>query len=204
MVEKRTTCLVDEPSSLVLMTFPFFVFFLKLGYVVERKAGTNGQWIRAHPVDVRDTEVALTGLEPGQVYRFRVKALNAIGWSEPGSESELFRVPVDPTDATRPSFSVGLRDAIVMEHEKVEFVVQAHGCPPPDVQWIVNDSTQSRMIVTDRDPDSGVCSMVLNDVMANDGGEVKCVAVNDVGQATSSAMLTVEGPFPFELISIYN
>lgn len=149
--------------------------------------------MRAHPVDVRETEIALTGLTPGQIYQFRVKALNAIGWSEPGSESEPFRVPVDPSSVVRPSFAVGLRDAVVMEHEKVEFVVEVHGIPPPTVQWVVNESSDCKVVVTDIDPDTGVSSLVVNDVLAGDGGEVKCVAVNDVGQATSSAILTVEG-----------
>lgn len=175
------------------LEFQLTFYTLQLGYVVERKAGTNGQWLRAHPVDVRETQVALTGLQPGQTYQFRVKASNAMGWSEPGSESELYRVPLDPSDAVRPSFVVGLRDAVVMEHEKVEFLVEVHGIPPPEVEWIVNQSAGAKMIVTERDPDSGESMLVLNNILASDGGEVKCVAVNDVGQATSSAMLTVEG-----------
>ena len=151
--------------------------------------------MRAHPVDVRDTEVTLTGLIPGQDYKFRVKAVNAIGWSEPGSESESYRVPFDPNNVVSPSFSVGLRDAVVMEHEKVEFRVEVQGSPPPVVQWIVNASSDSKVIVTERDPDTGVSTLVVNDVLAGDEGEVKCVAVNDAGQSTSSAILTVEGIF---------
>ncbi|XP_046632684.1 titin homolog isoform X7 [Daphnia pulicaria] len=164
------------------------------GYAVERKAGPNGQWVRAHPLDVRESEVTLTGLIPGQDYKFRVKAVNAIGWSEPGSESESYRVPYDPNNVVSPSFSVGLRDAVVMEHEKVEFRVEVQGIPPPDVQWIVNASSDAKVIVTERDPDSGVSTLVVNDVLAGDEGEVKCVAVNDAGQSTSSAILTVEAP----------
>lgn len=164
------------------------------GYAVERKAGENGQWVRAHPLDVRETEVALTGLQPGQDYRFRVKASNAIGCSEPGSESESYLVPYDPSNVVRPSFTVGLRDAIVMEHEKVEFVVEVQGIPPPEVQWIVNGSTDSKVIVTDRDPDSGVSTLIVNDVLAGDEGEVKCIATNEAGQSTSIAILSVEAP----------
>ncbi|KAI9552423.1 hypothetical protein GHT06_022789 [Daphnia sinensis] len=164
------------------------------GYAVERKAGANGQWVRAHPLDVRETEVTLTGLQPGQDYRFRVKASNAIGWSEPGSESESYLVPYDPNNVVRPSFTVGLRDAIVMEHEKVEFVVEVQGIPPPEVQWVVNASTDSKVIVTDRDPDTGVSTLVVNDVLACDEGEVKCIATNEAGQSTSSAILSVEAP----------
>jgi hypothetical protein len=51
------------------------------------------------------------------------------------------------------------------------------------------------VIVTEQDPDTGVSTLVVNDVLAGDEGEVKCVAVNDAGQSTSSAILTVEGIF---------
>ncbi len=85
-------------------------------------------------MDVRETdEISLTGLVPGQIYQFRVKALNAIGWSEPGTELELFRIPLDHTSAVRLSFVVGLRYAVVMEHKKVEFVIEVHEIPPPTV-----------------------------------------------------------------------
>lgn len=82
-----------------------------------------------------------------------------------------------------------------MEHEKVEFVVEVQGIPPPEVQWIVNGSTDSKVIVTDRDPDSGVSTLIVNDVLAGDEGEVKCIATNEAGQSTSIAILSVEGKF---------
>ena len=86
---------------------------------MERKSAQSGKWTQAHPVDVRDTEVTLTGLQPGLTYQFRVKAYNAIGWSHPSKESEPYQILIDPDSAVHPSFMEGLRDITVMEHEKV-------------------------------------------------------------------------------------
>jgi len=164
---------------------------------VEKKLANGQIWSRANPVDVRETEVALTGLQPGGEYRFRVRAINAIGWSPPSSESVPFRMPLDPASASPPSFPIGLRNVNVMEHEKVEFRVEVSGLPPPSVHWSVNDSSilstaDGRMrVVEDEGP--GISVLVLNDVLAADDGEVKCLAVNEGGQATTTAILTVEG-----------
>lgn len=164
---------------------------------MEKKLANGQIWSRANPVDVRETEVALTGLQPGGEYRFRVRAINAIGWSPPSSESGPFRMPLDPASASPPSFPIGLRNVNVMEHEKVEFRVEVSGLPPPSVHWSVNDSSilstaDGRMrVVEDEGP--GISVLVLNDVLAADDGEVKCLAVNEGGQATTTAILTVEG-----------
>lgn len=163
-------------------------------------AGKEGQWTRAHPVDVKETEAALTGLQPGREYQFRVKAINALGWSPPSPESSPYRLPFNPDKATRPSFMTGLRDVTVMEHEKVEFRVEVTGMPMPSVQWSVNDSgifsSRMRVLTDEEGASSGISSvstLVLDDVLAADDGEVKCVAVNELGQTTTAAFLNVEG-----------
>lgn len=147
---------------------------------------------------MRETTVVVTGLQPGQLYHFRVKAQNAVDWSLPGKESESFRTPLDPSRVASPSFVCGLHDITVMEHEKVEFVVEVSGLPPPTVEWFVNNKSveeDSRVTVV-ADEDFGTYSLVLNDVLAADGGEIKCVAVNQVGQTSTTAFFSVEGERP--------
>lgn len=89
------------------------------GYVVEKKT-TQSAWVRAYPVEVRDTEITLTGLHPGQTYSFRVIAFNAIGFSLPSGESEPYQILYDLDNVFPPNFTEGLRDTTVMEHEKVK------------------------------------------------------------------------------------
>jgi hypothetical protein len=145
-------------------------------------------------VDVRQTEVVLTGLEPGQVYQFRVKAINAMGWSLPSEESEPhFITAYDADSVVRPSFVSGLRDTTCLEHEKVELHVQVAGIPVPDLEWFLRDvplnssSSSKTIVVKDR---SGLnSSLVLNDVLTTDEGEIRCVATNELGSSTTMALV---------------
>ena len=171
------------------------------GYVVERRSAVDGQWVRSHPVDVRQTEVVLTGLEPGQVYQFRVKATNAIGWSLASEESEPhFITAYDADSVMRPSFVSGLRDTTCLEHEKVELHVQVAGIPVPDLEWFLRDvplnnnsgngGNTKMIVVTDR---SGLnSSLVLNDVLATDEGEIRCVASNELGSSSTTALVRMQ------------
>lgn len=52
-------------------------------YVIEKMDVTTGRWVPAGIVDPEKTEHAITGLEPGHKYEFRVKAVNEEGESEP-------------------------------------------------------------------------------------------------------------------------
>ena len=94
-----------------------------IGYMVERRVVISGQWTRSLAVEDRVCEVTLTGLHPGQVYQFRVRAYNALGWSDASTKTQPYRVPFDPDSGTAPFFVQALRDATVMEHEKVRHCV---------------------------------------------------------------------------------
>ena len=79
----------------------------------------------------------------------------------------------------------------------MEFVVEVQGIPPPTIQWFKDSGeigqNDPRMKVI-RD-ESGTSSLVLNEAQDEDAGEIKCIATNDIGSATTSAFLNVEGFF---------
>ena len=97
--------------------------YLPAGYMVERRVVISGQWTRSLAVEDRVCEVTLTGLHPGQVYQFRVRAYNALEWSDASTKTQPYRVPFDPDSGTAPFFVQALRNATVMEHEKVRHCV---------------------------------------------------------------------------------
>ena len=80
---------------------------------------------------------------------------------------------------------------------QVEFIIEVQGIPPPAIQWFVDAEEvgpeHAKMKVI-RD-ESGISSLVLNDAQDGDGGEIKCIATNDIGLATTTASLNVEGIF---------
>lgn len=70
-------------------------------YIVEKMDLTSGRWVPAGIVDPEKTEHALTGLEPGHKYEFRVKAVNEEGESEPLATDTAIvaKNPYDPPAA---------------------------------------------------------------------------------------------------------
>ena len=92
-----------------------------------------------------------------------------------------------------PYFVLMLNDTIALEHEKVEFRVKVLGTPKPSVQWFKDDM---EVFASDRleirtEEDGG--SVVVRDVRLSDCGNIKCVATNILGRATSVAQLDIEG-----------
>lgn len=62
---------------------PFFISPGKpvTGYVVEKLNKATGRWVPVGKTD--DTEMEVKGLQEGEEYEFRVKAVNEEGESEP-------------------------------------------------------------------------------------------------------------------------
>lgn len=52
-------------------------------YVVERMDEATGRWVPAGETDGPATSLAIDGLQPGHKYKFRVRAVNRQGKSEP-------------------------------------------------------------------------------------------------------------------------
>ena len=134
----------------------------------------------------------LSNILYGIMYRFRVTAYNDAGPSEPGEPSDPVVIDV-PGVQIAPYFVLMLNDTIALEHEKVEFAVKVLGTPKPSVQWFKDDM---EVFASDRleirtEEDGG--SVVVRDVRLSDCGNIKCVATNILGRATSVAQLVIEG-----------
>lgn len=57
-------------------------------YVVERMDDATGRWVKAGETDGPDTTLPIDGLTPGHKYKFRVKAVNKQGTSDPLTTSQ--------------------------------------------------------------------------------------------------------------------
>ena len=69
------------------------------------------------------------------------------------------------------------------------------GSPSPVVTWFKNtiEITAGPDIRLTYQPDSGACSMEILEVFPDDAGEIVCRAVNQFGEAMTSATLIVQG-----------
>lgn len=173
-------------------------------------------WVRACPQLVQFTELALSGLEPGWRYQFRVIAENAVGKSEvkypcqqrssysinrfvfacfqASEASDPLTVTLQRNAVSPPRFTIELVDTNGIENEKVEFKVSMIGSPPPQIAWFKDGfeifSSRRTKIVTDNDSST----LVFYQASLTDEGEIKCTATNRGGYALTRSNLIIEAP----------
>ena len=58
------------------------------GYVLERRAGLTGRWLRITRAPLPDPTCPVGELVEGNSYEFRAVAINKVGESEPGPSSQ--------------------------------------------------------------------------------------------------------------------
>ena len=151
-------------------------------------------WVRACPQLVQFTELALSGLEPGWRYQFRIIAENAVGRSEPSEPSDPLTVTLQRNAISAPRFTIELEDFNGIENEKVEFKVNVIGSPVPQIAWFKDGfeifSSRRTKIVTDNDSST----LVFYQASLTDEGEIKCTATNRAGYSFTKSNLAIEAP----------
>ncbi|XP_058053259.1 titin isoform X2 [Anopheles bellator] len=163
-----------------------------LGYVVEQRRTGSPHWVRACPSLVQQTELSLSGLEPGWRYQFRVMADNIVGRSDASEASDPLTVTLQRNAISAPRFLHELFDATAVENEKVEFRVQVAGTPVPQISWFKDGfeiySSRRARIVTEAD----VSVLVIHQTALTDEGEIKCAATNRAGHSVTRCQLTID------------
>uniref|UniRef100_A0A182PH85 Titin n=1 Tax=Anopheles epiroticus TaxID=199890 RepID=A0A182PH85_9DIPT len=163
-----------------------------LGYVVEQRRTGSPHWVRACPSLVQQTELSLSGLEPGWRYQFRVMAENIVGRSESSELSDPLTVTLQRNAISAPRFVHELFDATAVENEKVEFRVHVAGTPAPQISWFKDGfeiySSRRARIITEAD----VSVLVIHQAALTDEGEIKCAATNRAGHTVTRCHLTID------------
>ncbi|KAJ8319890.1 hypothetical protein KUTeg_001477 [Tegillarca granosa] len=54
-----------------------------IGYILQQKDGKSGTWTKIKDIDKNTFNTRVKDLVPGKEYSFRIKAVNAVGESEP-------------------------------------------------------------------------------------------------------------------------
>jgi len=93
-----------------------------------------------------------------------------------------------------PEFVISIGDIKVQEGKSTTFTVKAKGQPAPEIQWFVNNE----LITTDEvyqviPGEEGESTLLLSEAFPEDSGVYTVKAVNEVGQAEATALLTVNG-----------
>lgn len=166
-----------------------------IGYVIEHRRTGSPHWLRATPNLVNETQLSLSGLEPGWRYQFRVVAENVVGTSEPSELSDPLTVTLQKNAITPPRFTIDLVDTVAVENDKVEFTVSFVGTPQAQISWFKDGfeifSSRRTKILTEND----TSVLTIHESALTDEGEIKCTATNRAGHVVTRAHLTVEA-FP--------
>ncbi|XP_040418012.1 myosin light chain kinase, smooth muscle isoform X1 [Cygnus olor] len=97
-----------------------------------------------------------------------------------------------PSKGTAPSFTEKLQDAKIVDGEKLVLQCRISSDPPAAVTWTLDSKTikSSKSIVISQE--GTLCSLTIEKVMPEDGGEYKCIAENAAGKAECACKVMVE------------
>ena len=96
--------------------------------------------------------------------------------------------------SVRPEFKEKMKPVEVKEGEEARFDVRIKGFPKPVVEWYKGKDkieNEGRFVIVD-DEEDDLFSLIIEEVHPEDAGMYKCVALNDEGDTTSLAKLTVQ------------
>jgi len=173
------------------------------GYKIDMLDIQTNNWIEITFIEGFEPRCTLSNILYGIMYRFRVIAYNDAGPSEAGEPSEPIVIDV-PGVQIAPYFVLMLNDTIALEHEKVEFKVKVLGTPKPSIQWFKDDMevfSSDRLEIREEE-DGG--SVIVRAARLNDSGNIKCVATNILGRATTVAQLVIEASPRLDIPENYN
>ena len=92
-----------------------------------------------------------------------------------------------------PAFSTELENVSARDGSEVTLRCVVSGHPAPALSWFHNDSNidASADFKISYDQASGRCQLVINDCMASDHGQFRCVASNPAGSAETRCTLSI-------------
>ena len=95
---------------------------------------------------------------------------------------------------TLPVFEVQLKDALILEDNDLELNCEVKGHPTPTVTWYHNDKKmEGGKNVEMKLDDEGKAHLKIVELKGDDAGVYKCVATNSVGNASTSATVSLTG-----------
>lgn len=110
-----------------------------------------------------------------------------------GKADSQSKVNVEPkVKKSKPNFIKNLENIECKEKEKVTFQAKVSGEPKPDVTWFKDGKKiEYSERIFPKIEENGQIQLFINDITVDDIGEYKAVAVNEIGDASSVAKLSV-------------
>ncbi|XP_043238277.1 obscurin-like isoform X8 [Amphibalanus amphitrite] len=145
--------------------------------------------VKIEQLDDGTVRLTVTDLRPEDAGRYRMKASNGNGDACTESAVTVDRVP------RKPSFDQTLGDVTVTEGKPLKLEARVLGYPRPVLKWLKNGrplhGTEHISITT---TPQGTTLVEIEGATPEDAGTYSVMAVNDLGDATVEADVTVEPP----------
>ncbi|CAF4189098.1 unnamed protein product [Rotaria sp. Silwood2] len=108
------------------------------GYVIEKRTPDSRDWVDVVELPGRDHSYTIPNLKEGDEVSFRIRAVNAVGPSEPSQPTDAIIVQDQPD---KPSFLDlhGIKDITVRAGKDFEVHIPYKATPKAQAQWLVND-----------------------------------------------------------------
>lgn len=99
----------------------------------------------------------------------------------------------DSDTSNKPAFITGLYNRSVSINEPIKLDVKVSGLPKPTLKWLHNGERIEEIPneISLIENDDGTCILSISNLSANDAGEYRVIATNELGTSTSNAILTV-------------
>lgn len=174
-------------------------------YVIEKK-DKFGDWVPCVTVPGNMTKATAANLIPGEIYQFRVRAINKGGKGEPSDPTgEIIAKPRKLTPKINLS---GLFDIRVRAGSPIYLEVDYEGEPTPKASWKINDVSftgTDRIEIISKDKTSAI---MIPSSIRGDTGTYMIQVENEQGKDKASCVVTVldvpgipEGPAKINNIS---
>ncbi|XP_066148174.1 obscurin isoform X4 [Euwallacea fornicatus] len=124
---------------------------------------------------------------------YKVVAKNDLG--ENSSEARLRTIKEAEPTTERPKFITALNDDQIEDGGEFSAMVRADGLPKPEIKWFLNGKEivpdENHQIVTSKGDSQATSALTVTNYNEKDVGIYKAVAVNVVGEAETSARISM-------------
>jgi len=163
------------------------------GYIIEKRASDGHDWTEVTQVTGRDHSFTVPNLKEDDHVAFRIRAVNAVGPSEPSRPTDAVLIQDQPE---KPSFLdlSGIKDITVRAGKDFEVHIPYKAIPRAQPQLFIDDkefSNDDRASVkaTDR-----IVTLLNRKAERGDAGVYKLILKNSEGQSQVQFRVNVLGP----------
>ncbi|XP_062841002.1 myosin binding protein Ca [Trichomycterus rosablanca] len=172
------------------------------GYIIEYCIEGGTEWVQANETPVDKNSYRVRGLQVGEKYLFRVKAVNIAGHSPPAEIKQGVTIR-EITENPKIRLPRQLRTKFIRKvGEKVNLVIPFQGKPRPMVTWLKDDAPLDPKLVNIRTSDVDTILFIRSSTREHSGQYTLSVQIENMEDKATIQIQIVEKPGPPVAITV--